>query len=178
MLFACPPLVAFYKHLLAHIFVSTIAFLTVNFRMRSQDKGICEQTEILIVAFCLAECSPSNICLCDTQGLLRAVGCPSAACPRLGDAHQWDLLPSHLAATLAAGPKLMNFGVPWKALMALGWLLCLAAVSPLSSPTTARPPESWVNGTLEKDCPAACRECLGCIHMGPQQKGSPKPHQC
>lgn len=117
LLFAGPPLVAFCKHLLAHIFVSTIAFLTVNFRMSSQDKGLCEQTEILIVAFCLAECSPSNICLCDTQGLPRAVGCPFAAHPRLGDAHQWDILPSHLAAALAAAPKLTSFGVPWQACM-------------------------------------------------------------
>lgn len=115
LLFACPPLVAFCKHLLAHIFVSTIAFLTVNFRISSQDKGICKQTEILIVAFCLAECSPSNICLCDTQGLPRTVGCPSAARPRPGNAHQWDLLPSLLATTLAAAPKLTNLGVPWQA---------------------------------------------------------------
>lgn len=137
LLFACPPLVAFCKHLLAHIFVSTIAFLTVNFRMSSQDKGICEQTEILIVAFCLAECSSSNICLCDTQGLPRAVGCPFAACPRLGDAHQWDLLPRHLATALAADPKLTNFGVPWQActhgcwLAAWQlWLLCLHPPQP------------------------------------------------
>lgn len=69
LLFACPPLVALCKHLLTHILVSTIAFLTANFHVSSQDKGICEQTEIFIVVFCLAECSPSNICLCDTQGL-------------------------------------------------------------------------------------------------------------
>lgn len=69
LLFACPPLVVLCKYLLIHIFVSTIAFLTANFRVSNQDKGICEQTEIFIVVFCLAECSPSNICLCDTQGL-------------------------------------------------------------------------------------------------------------
>lgn len=69
LLFACLSLVALYKHLLTHILVSTIAFLTANFHVSSQDKGICEQTEIFIVVFCLAECSPSNICLCDTQGL-------------------------------------------------------------------------------------------------------------
>lgn len=79
------------KHLLTHIFVSTIAFLTVNFRASSQDKGICEQTAVLIVALYSAECLPSNICLCDTLGLPRAVGCPSAACPRPSDAHHWDI---------------------------------------------------------------------------------------
>lgn len=79
------------KHLLTHIFVSTIAFLTVNFRASSQDKGICEQTAVLIVALCSAECSLSNICLCDTLGLPRAVGCPSAACPRPSDTHRWDI---------------------------------------------------------------------------------------
>lgn len=109
LLFSCPPLVALCKHLLTHIFVSTIAFLTANFRVSSQDKGICEQTEIFIVVFCLAECSPSNICLCDTLGLPRAVGCPSAARPGLGDAHQRDLLPSHLAAALAANPQAAPF---------------------------------------------------------------------
>ena len=112
LLFACPPLVALCKHLLTHIFVSTIAFLTVNFRISSQDKGICEQTEIFIVVFCLAECSPSNICLCDTLGLPRAVGCPSAACPGLGDAHQRDLLPSYSAAALAADPQAAQFWGP------------------------------------------------------------------
>lgn len=102
--FSCPPLVALSKHLLTHIFVSTIAFLTVNFCISSQDKGICEQTEIFIVVFCLAECSPSNICLCDTLGLPRAVGCSSAAHPRLGYAHQKDLLSRHSATDPQVAP--------------------------------------------------------------------------
>lgn len=130
--------------------------------MSSQDKGICEQTEILIVAFCLAECSPSNICLYDTQGLPRAVGCPSAARPRLGDAHQRDLLPSHLAAALAAAPKLTNFRVPWQA-CTHGFRLAAVLGSCVFALFTHHSQTTWELGkqALEKDCPAACRGCPG-----------------
>lgn len=93
--------------------------------MSSQDKGICEQTAVLIVALCSAECSLSNICLCDTLGLPRAVGRPSAACPRPSDAHRWDiplsagLRPGHPLGSRPLSCPLLGFlppslPVPWK----------------------------------------------------------------
>lgn len=100
------------KRLLTHIFVSTIAFLTVNFRFSNQDNSICERTEIFIVVFCLAQCLPSSICLCDTLGEPRAVGCPSAVCLRLGNAQQRDLLPSRAATFRQQTLKLSSSGVP------------------------------------------------------------------
>lgn len=112
-----PPLFVLCKHLFACVFVSTIAFLTVNFHESSQDKGICEQTAVLIVTLLSAECSSSSICLCDTLGISRAVGCPPAACPRLGNAtaEMSFLRPvGGPAAALVADPQAAHsLGSPW-----------------------------------------------------------------